>query len=355
MEIATMFQQIGLKQILDSIKNPPKLKVKASEDEKSITLWVYGEIGTETNSEDVARMVESFPREKPILVRINSMGGYVHDGLAIYSALKQRKNVITRIDGIAASAASVIAMAGNPVQVFPHSQIFIHRASLWVSGNSKVLRHALEWLEKIDNSIASIYANKTGKDIQTIESFLDGDYDGTIFSAEDAMKNGFADVLLSEEQSTDVEATNKVSIPTNIEDNSDDVPKNFVPNNPPNGDGEGVEGEWEKPNLSDFTDKGWDELSVEERRRIASYYGFAISLDRFEDLKLPHHFPPNHENAGKASLDGVRNALARLPQTEGISEEDRGRIEAHLRAHLPKEDSEDEEREILALLVSLFS
>lgn len=162
---------------------------------------MYGEVGVEANAEEIVQMIDSFPKEKPILVRINSFGGFVHDGLAIYAALKQRGNVITRVDGIAASAASVIAMAGSPVQVFPHSQLFLHRAIIGVVGNSKALRYAIDWLEKIDHSIATIYSQKTGKSLKRIEEYLDGEYDGTIFTADESMKIGLADVMLSNEES----------------------------------------------------------------------------------------------------------------------------------------------------------
>lgn len=191
-----MYQQIGFQQLLNQVHNPPKLRIRFTETPDHITLWVYGEIGTETTAEDVVQAVESLPSDRKILVRINSTGGYVHDGLAIYAALKQRGNVTTRIDGIAASAASIIAMAGTPVQVYPHSQIFLHRAVIGVVGNVKALRYATEWLEKVDHSIATIYSEKTGKSLRKVQEYLDGEFDGTIFTAEEAIKVGLADEML---------------------------------------------------------------------------------------------------------------------------------------------------------------
>jgi len=236
------------------VKNPPKLEAQLDEGEKVATLWIYGDIGTEVTSDQVVKMIESIPKSKPIIVRINSLGGFAHDGLAIYSALKQRGNTITRVDGIAASAASIIAMAGNPVQVFPHSQIFIHRAIINVFGNIKALKYAMEWLEKIDHSIATVYASKTRKSPKRIMDYMDGEFDGTIFSAEESLKLGFADVILSEDSNT-----NAINLSTDKEEKESPVtvkdkpnlPKNFVPSNPEGGDGEGVEGDWEAPNLED--------------------------------------------------------------------------------------------------------
>jgi len=316
---------------------------------------VYGEVGVEANAEEIVQMIDSFPKEKPILVRINSFGGFVHDGLAIYAALKQRGNVITRVDGIAASAASVIAMAGSPVQVFPHSQLFLHRAIIGVVGNSKALRYAIDWLEKIDHSIATIYSQKTGKSLKRIEEYLDGEYDGTIFTADESMKIGLADVMLANEESEEPEEPEQVA-----------VPKNFIPDNPPGGEGEAIEGDWENPSLEDFTDKAWEELTEEERQEIAKYFGFVETLESYEGLKLPHHFPPNHEYAGKASLEGVETALNSLADDSSIPEEDRSLIEEHLKEHLPEdvEETETEEEpeeakvkdeldEVLALLLEV--
>lgn len=110
-----------------------------------------------------------------------------------------------------------------------------------------------------------------------------------------------------------------------------------VPANPPKGTGVGVDGEWAKPSLADFTDQQWSDLSDDEKVNIAKHFGWSDRMppsDFSTGLKLPHHFPPNHENAGKASLAAVRNALARLGQTSGIPAAEKARIRTHLQAHL---------------------
>lgn len=116
------------------------------------------------------------------------------------------------------------------------------------------------------------------------------------------------------------------------------VPTAVVPSNPSGGDGEGVEGTWTAPGLGDFTDEQWEDLSDSDRRRIAGYYGWYDTLDSFGNLKLPHHFPPNHGSNPKASLAGCRNALARLSQTQGVPASERDAVQSHLRAHLPSEE-----------------
>lgn len=83
---------------------------------------------------------------------------------------------------------------------------------------------------------------------------------------------------------------------------------------------------WSRPSLEDFTDQSWEALSPEERRRIAGHFAYAApGLRTFGDLKLPYKEP-----SGKVNLDGVRNALSRLPQTHGIPAAARERIRAKL-------------------------
>jgi len=120
---------------------------------------------------------------------------------------------------------------------------------------------------------------------------------------------------------------------------SSTVSKGTVPGDPPGGSGEGAEGEWSKLRLSDFTDENWGDLSAAEKGKIKRYFAWhAGTVETFDDLKLGHHFPPGGENAGKASLNGVRNALARANQVDGIGD-DLERVMEHLRAHLPKKGS----------------
>ena len=98
-----------------------------------------------------------------------------------------------------------------------------------------------------------------------------------------------------------------------------------------------VEGEWSAPNLGDFTSESWDDLSDGEKSAIETYYAAKTGGGKFSDLKLPHHFAKG-PNKGKASLNGVRNALARLNQTQGI---DKAKAHAHLQSHMPKESKEE--------------
>lgn len=298
--------------------------LKALAQTEAATIWLYDDVGEQgADAITLVKMVESTPPDAELVVRINSYGGLVYDALAIANAISSRNGkTVAQVDGIAASAAAVVMAACPVVRASPQSTVFVHRAHGLVIGNQHDMLAAAEHLDAADQAIVSILARKSKRSPEEVVAWLDTKGDGTVFTAEQAKEAGLVDLLIE---------SPKARLPV--------APVASVPDNPPGGDGVGVEGEWERPNLQDFTDKGWEELDSEERLKIARYFAWYSDLDTFGSLKLPHHFPPNHRNAGKASLNGVRNALARLPQTEGIPEGDRERIQRHLRTHLPEDRS----------------
>jgi len=303
-------------------------KLLARLDATSRTIWVYDDIAAD-GVKDASEAIAQLDASSPLLVRINSYGGDAFAGLSLYTALRSHPaKVHVQIDGAAASAAAIVAMAGDRIIMSPHGLLFFHRAWTWTRGNAKVLRDTARILDHIDSQIEGILRERSGAAEDQVRRWLDGEVDGTEFSAEQAMEAHLIDEIMPLKRREQEEPT------------KDQLPslRDYVPDDPPGGDGVGVEGEWEKPALKDFTEESWENLSIEERRRIAKYFGFVRSLDVFGDLKLPHHFPPNHTKRNKASLAGVRNALALLSQTEGLSEADQERVRAHLRAHLPPED-----------------
>lgn len=116
------------------------------------------------------------------------------------------------------------------------------------------------------------------------------------------------------------------------------APDLSIPANPPNGSGSGAEGDWSPPTLSDFTDEQWEDLPAAERRRISSHFAWITDLETFGAFSLPHHFPPNHSDSGKASVAGVRAALSRSNQVGSLPAAELKRVRAHLRAHLPERE-----------------
>ena len=135
--------------------------------------------------------IELPPSSEPVEVIINSGGGDVFTGSEIYSRLKDHKGqVIVKIVGVCASIASVIAMAGDTVEMSPTGLFMIHNAMTWTYGNTKEHRKQIEALEVINDSIALAYQNKTGLPMDTIRKLMEEE---TWFSCDRALEYGFVD------------------------------------------------------------------------------------------------------------------------------------------------------------------
>lgn len=134
-------------------------------------------------------------------IEINSPGGYIYPASEIYTALMQHKgNVNITITGRAASAASVIAMAGTHVKMSPTAQMMIHNVSASGSGDYRDFEHFAEQLKKSNDTLANAYMLKTGKTKEEILKLMDYE---TWFTPDEALENGFIDEILSKEDNTD--------------------------------------------------------------------------------------------------------------------------------------------------------
>lgn len=139
-----------------------------------------------------------------ICVRINSPGGDVFDGMAIYNALKtSQKKVTCVVDGLAASAASYIALAGVTVSIHESAMMMIHRAWGFGFGNAGDFEALVVVLNKIDGQIADIYAKQTGKSSDAMLALMKGDSDGTWFTAQEAADLGLVDEVIKPEDKTE--------------------------------------------------------------------------------------------------------------------------------------------------------
>lgn len=175
-----------------------------SKIDKEVDIAIYGDIGESFFGED-ATSASKFKKDIDALgdvrvmnISVNSPGGSVFDGLAIYNILKRhkaKKNVI--IDGLAASAASFIAMAGDTIKIPANAYMMIHRASTLAYGNAEELLKAVDLLQKMDDTIAEIYVDKTNRDKDEIIKMLDAE---TWMNGKEAVEMGFADVLEEEKR-----------------------------------------------------------------------------------------------------------------------------------------------------------
>ena len=141
-----------------------------------------------------------------ITVWINSPGGDCVAAAQIYNMLMDYKgNVTVKIDGIAASAASVIAMAGTKVIVSPVSMLMIHNPSTVAMGDSAEMQKAIAMLDEVKESIINAYEIKTGMSRAKISHLMDAE---TWMDANKAVELGFADEILQRDTSDSVEVPN---------------------------------------------------------------------------------------------------------------------------------------------------
>lgn len=141
-----------------------------------------------------------------VTVYINSPGGDMFEGLAIYNVLKQHQGKVTvKILGLAASAASLIAMAGDEIQVAKAGFIMIHNAWTVAAGNRNDFLDLAAYLEPFDKTMSELYADKTGIDSKELAAMMDAE---TWINGTDALDKGFADSLLNSDIVEDKNASN---------------------------------------------------------------------------------------------------------------------------------------------------
>jgi ATP-dependent Clp protease protease subunit len=143
----------------------------ASESEPSISIYeVIGEDPWTGGGVTVKRIDAALRAigNKDVIVNINSPGGDVFEGIAIYNRLREHQGQITvKVLGLAASAASVIAMAGDNVQIGASSFLMIHNAWVLAIGNRHDMREVADFLEPFDRALADVYVARSGQKLET--------------------------------------------------------------------------------------------------------------------------------------------------------------------------------------------
>lgn len=127
-------------------------------------------------------------------LRINSPGGDAFDGRALATAIQQHGNVTAHIDGLAASAATYVALAARTVNIADGAFMMVHNAWTIAVGNAAELTDTIAMLQKIDASIASDYMAKTGKTLDEVKAWMDAE---TWFTAQEAKDVGLVDNIVA--------------------------------------------------------------------------------------------------------------------------------------------------------------
>jgi ATP-dependent Clp endopeptidase proteolytic subunit ClpP len=169
----------------------------------SAEIWLYDQVGADFWGEGIS--AKSFRSElnglgkvSTINLRINSPGGNVFDGFAIYNALAQHPaKIVVDIDGMAASIASVIAMAGDEINIAANAMVMIHNPQGMAIGDSGEMQRTAALLDQIKGNLVDTYAKRTGANAGTVTGWMD---DETWMTAEEAVDAGFADKITEEQK-----------------------------------------------------------------------------------------------------------------------------------------------------------
>lgn len=213
-------------QIMKSLENAgmkidikPRLELKKSD--KKAELYLYGDIIEDDyvwdkekqyiSSKKVKEQLDNLDGED-LLIHINSFGGMTFEGVSIFNLLMDYPgNVDVQIDGIAASAASIVAMAGKTIKGRSNTMLMIHKGWTWARGNADELRKVANMLEKIDAAADETYMKKFNGTKEELIALIGNE---TYLTAEEALEKGFYDeVIETPEDDPKPEASGKPEEP----------------------------------------------------------------------------------------------------------------------------------------------
>ena len=166
-------------------------------------IYIYDEIGLfGVGAADFARELRDLDASE-LTVHLNSPGGEVFEGFAIYQALRNHKAQVTiQVDSLAASIASVIAMAADKLVMAPRASMMIHDALTVSMGNASEMRQTADLLDKMSDNIAATYADKAGGDASFWRDRMRAE---TWYSAEEALQAGLIDQIEGQEETVEAD------------------------------------------------------------------------------------------------------------------------------------------------------
>lgn len=207
------------------------------ENDDICDIYLYGDVGEwdEVNSYNFRCSLSNIEDNKPINIHISSYGGEVAEGLAIGSLIKQHKGkTVAIIDSWACSIASIIACSCDEIEMYSSSMLMIHNALCGIVGNAKDLREQADVLDKISESLKTVYLSKSnGKlTLEKVTELMDNE---TWLSAEECSEYGLCDKIIGLNNNMvaklDEGILNKYkNIPEQVKDIIDSVKKKEIEN-----------------------------------------------------------------------------------------------------------------------------
>lgn len=282
---------------IQNANNKPRFQASLQPD-GTLEMLMYGDIGEDywsysggITGSTVRAQIDAAPNASKIIVRIDSDGGDAFDGIAIYNILRLQKEkgkaVDVYVDGLAASAASIIAMAGSTITMGINTCMMIHNASAGWYGTAADFRKLADSLDTISEAIAQSYVAKTGKSLDQVKALLDAE---TWMTAQECLTEKFC-TALAEDVIAEPAAVNarRASVEARLRRNASLKPKNEA-----------------KTKKVDGEDLTWSD--------------FIIALDH-EDIST-WHLPYKFSTLEKTKSH-LRDALARFDQVQGLSKEEK--------------------------------
>lgn len=203
--------------------------ISAKAEENTLTLNIHAAIGESwwksddreegmvEDVEDLQKILNQNKNASRIDIYINSPGGSVSEGIAIYNILKRTRSYKrVFIDGFACSIASVIAMAGNSISMPKSSMQMIHNAWTWTAGNASELRKAADDLDKINEIVVNAYMSKFKGTEEELRELLDNE---SYLTAEECLEYGLCTKIVEDNENTQEDVNSGIEATTNLFEN----------------------------------------------------------------------------------------------------------------------------------------
>lgn len=191
-------------------------RLQGAEKSETLDLEIYDVIADDfwfggVSARDILAKLKGATSTRRINVRINSAGGDVTEGVAIYNLLREhRARVVVTIDGLAASMASAVAMAGDRIKMHENALLMVHNPWMVAIGDADRMRHHAETLERAAEALAITYSKRSGLPLARVRELMDAE---TYMTAAEAQELGFVDEVLGAKEKPDAaRATERVAI-----------------------------------------------------------------------------------------------------------------------------------------------